>query len=288
MKMIKPIVNISKILDNFDTILIGLDGVITDGHDVKSETITTLVNMKKQGKRIVLVTNSPHRVLSIAKFLHQNSVPLAVFDSIVSAGEILHYKLKNREDEFASVGTAYYKIGDASDMGAFSWLDYQPVDNLARADFIYMSKVVQPEDRIENYLPILEHAASMGIPFVCAGNDTSTFLDGKICLAPGAVAEQYAVLGGRIVTVGKPDIDIFEYCLDGLEDVSKDKVLLIGDNMQTEIKGANLFGISCALVSKGVHVNYLGEGYIPDVAKTRELAINFDAYPDFVISNLRW
>ena len=42
------------------------------------------------------------------------------------------------------------------------------------------------------------------------------------------------------------------------------------------------------MVSKGVHVNFLGEGYIPDVAKTREMANNYDAYPDYVISNLRW
>ena len=90
------------------------------------------------------------------------------------------------------------------------------------------------------------------------------------------------------MTLGKPDAKILAYALDGIENVDLSRTLMIGDNVPTDIKGANLLGISAALVSKGVHVNYVGEGYIPDVAKTRELSTNFDAYPDFVISNLRW
>ena len=87
---------------------------------------------------------------------------------------------------------------------------------------------------------------------------------------------------------GKPDTKVIDYALDGLDVKDRSKVLLIGDNLATDIKGANLSGLSAALVTKAVHVNFLGEGYIPDVAKTRELATNFDAYPDFIISNLRW
>ena len=95
-------------------------------------------------------------------------------------------------------------------------------------------------------------------------------------------------LGGRIITLGKPDVKIIDYALDGIDVRDRSRVLLVGDNLATDIKGANLAGLSAALVTKAVHVNFLGEGYIPDVAKTRELATNFDAYPDFIISNLRW
>lgn len=288
MKMIKPIVNISKVIDLFDTVIVGLYGVLTDGSGVKSEAISALVNMKKAGKRIILLTNSSMRVGAIIHYLHENKVPLAVFDSIISAGEILHYKLKSRSNEYAAIGTAYYKIGDLSATALFSWLDYQPVDDLPKADFLYMGGVANPDETMDNYRPLLEYAASLGIPLVCAGNDTSTYINGIVCLAPGAIAEQYAVLGGKIITVGKPDAKIIDYSLDEIESLDKGKVLLIGDNIMTDIKGAALSGIASALISKGVHVNFLGEGYIPDVAKTRELATNFDTYPDFVISNLRW
>lgn len=288
MKMIKPIVNISKVVEPFNTIVIGFNGVLSEGKGVKAEAINALVNMKKAAKHLVLLSNSAWRVAHMVKYLHENKVPVAIFDTIVTAGEILHYKFKARQGDFAAIGAAYYKIGGSHDMGVFSGLDYQPVDDVSRADFIYMAEAAKTTDVIEDYLPLLEHAASLGIPMVCSGNDTSSYKDGEICLAPGAVAEQYAVLGGKIITVGKPDAKILAYAIDGIENVKKESVLVIGDNIATDIKGANLLGVACALLSKGVHINFLGEGYIPDVAKTRELSVNFDAYPDFVISNLRW
>ncbi len=170
--------------------------------------------------------------------------------------------------------------------GVFAGLDFVPVANLSAAHFLYMDTVSDVNDTADTYRPVLEQAAALGLPFVCAGNDTSCFKDGKICLAPGALAEQYAVMGGRIVTLGKPDINIFKYCLDGIADPGS--ILVIGDNVATDIKGAVMLGWDSVLISKGVHVNFLGEGYIPDVAKTRELSNSYDASPDYVISNLRW
>lgn len=286
--MIKPIVNISKIIDAYDTLIVGYNGVLTEGNGIKTEAASALVSLKKAGKKLILLTNSPLRVVKIARILQENKVPPAVFDSIISAGEILHYRLKNRTGEFAAIGNSYYTLGAPDECGVFAGLDYQAVNDLGKADFMYMGTVSSAEDLPDKYLPSLEYAASLGIPFVCAGNDTSSYMNGSVCLAPGAFAEQYAVLGGKIITVGKPDIKILEYCLDDIENIDKSKVLLVGDSIATDIKGANLLDVPAALVSKGVHVNYLGEGYIPDVAKTRELATTFDAYPDYIISNLRW
>ncbi len=286
--MIKPIVNVSKIIDNYNVIVCGFDGVLTDGAGVKSEAITALVNMKKNGKKIVVLSNSPWRVAKIVRFLHANKVPVALFDAVVSAGEILHYKLKTADGVYGALGRRYCHLGDRSERGVFDGLDFTPVDKLENAEFLYMSSVKSSDDYLDNYLPELEHAAALGLPLLVAGNDTSCHIKGKISVAPGALAEQYAVLGGRIVTVGKPAAEIFSYALDGMLETDPRQILVIGDNLNTDIKGANLINAPSALISKGIHVNYLGEGYIPDVAKTRELSINFDAYPDYVISNLRW
>ena len=102
-------------------------------------------------------------------------------------------------------------------------------------------------------------------------------------------AEQAQLAGGKILTIGKPDPMVMTYCIEALpQDIAKEKILVIGDNIATDIKAANLLNMPSVLISKGVHINFLGEGYISDVAKTRELATSLDAYPDCVISNLRW
>lgn len=288
-KMIKPIVNASKVMDKYSTVILGLRGVITDGLLIKPDIINTLIQLKKQNIQVVVLSNTEHRVETVVRFLYDNKVPLAAFDAIVTAGEVMHHHLKNRKDEFAALGANYYRLGEKNYQGIFNGLlDYREVDTLAKADFVYIEKVAQADDTVEKYVPLLEHAASLNIPMVCVGNDTSSYFNGEISLGAGAIAEQYAVLGGKILTVGKPDVKLFAYALDGLPNIKKDKVLMIGDSLPTDIKGAQLLGIDSMLVSKGIHVNFLGEGYIPDVAKTRELAANFDVNPDYVISNLRW
>lgn len=286
MKMIKPVVNLSKIIDSYDTIILGFNGVLYDGGDILPQSADALRNMALLNKKIILLTNSSWRVASVVAWLQRNGINPGIFSCIMSAGEILHYKLKLSSGDYGALGSNYYHLGDASDKGVFYNLNYEMATSVNSAHFLYMSDVFDENDTIETYRPYIEQAVSLSLPFVCAGNDTSCFKNNKLCLAPAAVAEQYAVMGGRIITIGKPDTKLFEYCLDSLENVGN--ILVIGDNLATDIKGATLLGWDSMLISKGVHVNFLGEGYIPDVAKTRELSNGFDASPSYVISNLRW
>jgi ribonucleotide monophosphatase NagD (HAD superfamily) len=209
-----------------------------------------------------------------------------LFSNIVTSGEILHYKLKYAQNEYEAIGKKYYHLGNKNDKSVFYGLDIEEVNKIEEAHFIYMSKVFSPDDSLDVYRPILEQAVVLGLPFVCAGNDTSCFIKSKLSLASGAIAENYAILGGRILTIGKPDVRIIQYALEGLNDVGD--IVIIGDNVATDIKSASLLGLDSVLISKGRHVNFLGEGYIPDVAKTRELSNNYDVSPSCVISAIRW
>ncbi len=286
MKMIKPIVNLSKVVAEYDTFVFSFNGVLTDGDRIFPEAITCLNNLASLGKKIVILSNSCKRVAEIAEDLHQGGLSLNIFSNIVSAGEILHYKLKAAQNEYAAIGSRYYVIGAPKNRGVFANLPYEEVSSIEQAHFLYMSEPLSPDDLIDTYRPLLETAVSFGLPFVCAGNDTSCFINGKLCLAAGALAEAYAILGGRIITLGKPNTALLTYTLEGLDNVGR--VVVVGDNVATDIKMASLLEYSSILISKGRHVNYLGEGYIPDVAKTRELSNSYDVSPDCVISALRW
>ena len=286
MKMIKPIVNLSKIADDYDTFVFGYNGVLTDGEHIFPEAASCLKKLSAMGKKIIIVSNTHRRVAEVVKEIVDAGIDIETFQNIVTAGEILHYKLKNPQNEFAALGTAYYHMGSDKDKTVFSGLDFTPVSSLEQAHFIYMSEVSSPNDLVEQYRVQLEQAVNLSLPFVCAGNDTSCFSCGKLCLAPAAIAESYAILGGRIITLGKPDVRIIRYALEGVESVGK--VVVIGDNVATDIKAATLLGFDSVLISKGRHVNFLGEGYIPDVAKTRELSNSYDVSPGCVISAVRW
>ena len=82
MKMIKPIVNISKILDRYQLVVCGLEGVISEGGNILPEAKDALIKMKKFGMRLVLLSNSPLRVQSIVELMRNNELPPLVFDNI--------------------------------------------------------------------------------------------------------------------------------------------------------------------------------------------------------------
>lgn len=56
--MIKPIVNLSKVADNYDTFLLGFNGVVTDGNGLIPNVAATLNSLHKNGKKVILLTNS--------------------------------------------------------------------------------------------------------------------------------------------------------------------------------------------------------------------------------------
>ena len=279
--MIKPIVNISRVADAYDAVICGFNGVLHNGVSFIPEAAETLIELYKQGKKTVLLSNSSMRVEEMCRFFYQSGYSPRLFSAIVTAGEILHYRLPTLD-----LGTKYYNLGQQSSESIFEGLNFQSVSSPENADFVFVGNL--PPEGMVACMDNLHHAASLGLPLVCVGNDTSMMDGDDVVVAAGSLAEQYAVWGGKIITTGKPDTQIVEYTLSALNDIDRKRMLFIGDSMPTDIKAASKSGISSCLVTKGIHTNYLGEGYIPDVTKTRELGDMLEAYPDYVISKLRW
>ena len=287
MKMIKPIVNISKIIDTFDVVLCGLDGVLYDGETFKREAINALISLKRNGKKIILLSNPPMRLEHLFNLLYENQISPLLFDNIVTMGEVLHYKLQSASPEYQSLGRVYYNLSGDDTAEAFAGLNYQDTENYNQADFLFVAQPTQPID-LAAMSDVLSHCAGMQIPMLCLGAENSTFIDGEISSSAGAVAEQYAILGGKIILLGKPDKIFIDYALENITDIDRKRIIMIGDSLPVDIKAADSANISSLLISKGIHVNYLGEGYIPDVSKAKELSANFNTFPDYVISSLRW
>ena len=156
--MIKPVVNISKVIEPFDTVIVGLYGVLYDGRSFKTEAVEALKALKRSGRKIVLVSNASLRVQQVIRLLNDNKVPVMVFDAVVTAGEILHYKLKVKDETFKGLGLTYFNIGGSEGLGVFAGLDYLPVEELGRADFMYMGSCRSAADLVDSYLPGFEHA----------------------------------------------------------------------------------------------------------------------------------
>jgi ribonucleotide monophosphatase NagD (HAD superfamily) len=85
-------------------------------------------------------------------------------------------------------------------------------------------------------------------------------------------------MGGEVVYFGKPYPEVYNQSIDN----SNKKVLSIGDNLNTDIKGANLLNYDSLLISNGIHKNEIQNNGIEIVSKQYESIVNF------MQSDLKW
>lgn len=274
--MVKTIKYVSRIKDDFDCVICGVNGVITDGETIFTSAVETLYHLYLEGKKIVLATNSGQRVSELFEILKKQHFPMHIFSAMITAGEIAHYSLKNRTD----LGLMYYPLSKRS--GAImQGLKYQKTDSPVLADFILAETTAENLESEEN-LRLLEQAINLKLPMICVGNNTLMMFGNKVQVSVGSLAEQYALMGGKIITFGKPDIKIIKYLTENLN-VKPERCLVIGDNMATDMKmGAN-FKAKTLLICSGIHQikNDIEQ-------KTEELSLNFGIDIDFAMENLQW
>ena len=85
-------------------------------------------------------------------------------------------------------------------------------------------------------------------------------------------------MGGEVVYFGKPFPQVYNQSIDN----KNKKVLSIGDNLNTDIKGANLLNYDSLLISNGIHKSEIQNKGIELVSKQYETIVNF------VQSDLKW
>ena len=83
---------------------------------------------------------------------------------------------------------------------------------------------------------------------VCTNPDLTVHRGEKEEYCAGYIAKIFEELGGKVIYYGKPYKEIYQLCFK-----EKEKVLAIGDNLRTDIKGANKLNKDSLFISDGVH-----------------------------------
>ena len=113
---------------------------------------------------------------------------------------------------------------------------------------------------------------------ICTNPDLIVDRGDKRELCAGSVALVFEKMGGKVVYFGKPFPEVYNQSIDNKEK----KVLSIGDNLNTDIKGANLLNYDSLLISNGVHKNEIKKEGIDIVSKKYEVVVNF------IQTELKW
>lgn len=262
--------NIEKNIEKFDVFIVDAYGVFNFGQGISKPVINTFKELMEKGKRVYILSNTTAVNVGCEKSYAKKGVIKGVhYTDLMTSGQFAYEDIQ--AGNLPLEGKKYYVFGTAN----FKKLDpvpaifanspYELVKDVKEADFIYcgipqlLDNEGCPYDSTEvaDFEVQVRELVKSRKPLVVANPDMTANEGGHFVVRQGTIGKLYQEMGGNVVTYGKPDPRIFNALLDRYcPEVRKDRVLMIGDTLRTDIKGAQRAGIRGCLVIEGGVTEY--------------------------------
>ncbi len=237
----KIIKNLSEVESKYDAFFIDLWGVIHNGIELFPGAIETLENLNKSNKRFVLISNAPRPSIDVKNFLLKLKMKENLTRNIFTSGEAA---LKSLQENI--FGKFFFHLGPKRDSSLFNGFEKNKKD-LDLADFILCTGFLEnKESSLEYYKLLLKNY--IHLKMVCTNPDLVVDRGQKQEYCAGTLAKIFEELGGEVIYFGKPYPNIYNFCIQ-----KNEKVLAIGDNIRTDIKGANNMKFDSLFIINGIH-----------------------------------
>ena len=263
---------LQSIADNYDLFYIDLWGVIHNGIELHENAIFVLKELLKMNKNFILLTNAPRPNEAVKIFLEKMGMEKKLRDHVFSSGEASLSYLKKRHKS-----QKFYHVGPSRDFDLFQDFKNYKSDQINESEYLLCTGLFDEHDKdLKYYKDLLEKHANKKM--VCTNPDLIVDKGNRRELCAGSVAMIFEKMGGEVIYFGKPYAEVYNQAVN-----NKDKkILSIGDNLNTDIKGANLLNYDSLLISNGVHKNEILDQGIENVSKQYESVVNF------IQSDLKW
>lgn len=270
---------LGSIADQYDALLVDIWGVIHNGKVPFDDAVVALQRFREERGPVVLISNSPRPSIAIPAQFDEVGVPQTVYDAIVTSGDATIDELARH-----APGPAF-KLGPDRDDRLYENLDLNFSD-LENAKFITCTGLFDDENETpDDYADLLSEARELNLPMVCANPDVRVKRGDKMIYCGGALAEAYSDMGGEVIYAGKPHQAIYRLSRAWLKEVAgyeidSSKILAIGDNIHTDLLGAQNENYDCMFVASGVH-----DG---NATQVTELLGKHGIFVKYMLSSLRW
>lgn len=284
---------LADVAGHYDALVLDLWGVIHGGVEPYPGVISCLRTLRDAKKPVALLSNAPRRSASAGRRLGQMGIARDLYRFLLTSGDSAHDALKHRSDPaHAALGRRYLYIGPDWDRDLVRDLDYAACERAAEADFLICVGFVDESDPIERYDPVFAVVAARRAPMLCVNPDLVVHRQGGITSpCAGLLAQHYRdAHGGPVIYHGKPDPAIFRRAAADLGAGEGDRILVVGDSLTTDIKGATAAGFESIFVTRGIFAAELGiePGAEPDPGALADLCERYGERPTYALATLRW
>ena len=245
--------HLSEVFKAYDTFVIDLWGVIHDGITLNEKAIEAVDQLKKHSKKIVFLSNAPRPSTKVVDFLLKMKMDRKYLSNVMTSGEAAMHAINQNK-----FGKKFFHLGPPRDTAIFEKIKENKT-TIDSCEFILctglfdeddpdISKTQLHENDLNYYKNFLINHISKKL--VCTNPDLTVHRGNKEEYCAGYIAKIFEEIGGKAIYYGKPHKEIYDMCFE-----PNDKVLAIGDNLRTDIKGANNLNKDCLFISNGVHRN---------------------------------
>ena len=260
------------IVDEYQLFYVDLWGVVHNGVSLHQEAIKVLNEITKKKKDYILLTNAPRPNNVVKSFLEKMGMDKEIRDHVFTSGQAsLNYLKKNLSTQ------KFFHVGPPRDFDLFTDFVKMKSDNIDNSEYILCTGLFEEFDNNLNYYKDL-FEKNLEKKMVCTNPDLIVDRGNKRELCAGSVAMVFEKMGGKVVYFGKPYPEVYNLSIN-----NKDKkILSVGDNLNTDIKGANLLNYDSLIISNGIHKNEIKINGIDATAKSYETVCNY------IQSELKW
>ena len=257
---------LKEIANSFDLFYIDIWGVLHKGIKLNQDAVNVLFELDKLRKEYVLLTNAPRPNSDVIKFLAKLGLDNEKSSKVYTSGQgSLNYLNNEKKD------LKFFHLGPERDFNLFENFKSLKQKNAEDADYIICTGLFDEYENIQFYKNFLSQFTDKEM--VCTNPDLIVDRGDVTEYCAGSVAKAFEEIGGTVKYFGKPYPLVYEKSTN-----NKDKsVLCIGDNLNTDIKGANLQGFKSLFIHNGIHkkekqnqLNKLFENYQVDVNYIQE------------------
>ena len=263
---------LKSIADSYDLFYIDLWGVVHNGVNLHKQAIRALEELEKMDKEFVLLTNAPRPTNIVTRQLEKMGMKKILRDHVFTSGQAaLLFLKKNYREKF------FFHIGPPKDFDLFNDFKEFKQNEINKSEYLLCSGLF--EDHFEDlsyYKILLEQHTDKKM--ICTNPDLIVDKGDKRELCAGSVAMVFEKLGGEVIYFGKPYPEVYNQSTDN----KNKKILAIGDNLNTDIKGANLLNYDSMIITNGIHKEEINRDGIEKVCK------NYEALVNFMQSELKW
>jgi HAD superfamily hydrolase (TIGR01459 family) len=278
------------IAGRYDLLLCDVWGVIHDGLTALPASAEALTRFRAGGGRVVLVSNAPRPGAAVVPQLDRLAFPRRAFDLIVTSGDLTRSLVAERARD------VLFHLGPARDQPLFEGLPGLRFGGPDEADLVVCSGLYDDDSETpDDYAPLLARLRERRCPMICANPDLVVERGDRLVYCAGAIAGAYEAIGGEVIYAGKPHRPVYEAALSaaerigGGEAIARDRVLMVGDAIRTDITGAVGFGIDSLFVARGIHAQDCGLDRGPlDAGLLKAWLADQVVRPTYTIEALRW